>query len=638
MRNLQETRSNGIVLLTGGTGTGKSSVIPPALYLDTIAKADQEKRQEKRERFTRGELRPGGKILITQPRKALARSMASYLRNMNTKHDYLFGFQHAGHATSSQHAEPVLYMTDGIAVLMSWVTDVMDLVNKAREPLNRRGGVLDLSVVTEASKVPWNLEHQVLVVDECHLRSVNCDVIIALTRWLQSVGVPLVLLLMSPTANEEEFVEKLGVDPDMIVNIYATIFNVDRYVMRCCPADLLEKDVAMPNMVAAIQAIIQILLHDKMWGEDDPVYKTEYWKDPRLGKDILVFLPGTAEISIMATTLECLVKGGYITAVKVYKINARVDQKTLNEMNETPNGRNSNWPHETYASRQTWDRVHDHNKRMTPRTIRQDESCCPAEAVNAGITLPQVEWVITTMGVRRVYYDPRRGISVNVLAAQTKSSAIQEGGRSGRTFPGKHLLLTSRDEMDNQLQVDELPGVKVQKLDEPAEEPCGRIALDGTYGPRDLEVVYRLITTHLVTPSLAYLPPGVLSTSLELEPEMGIFLWNMILGGMPMEGLVWSTLVGRNLLQDVMHPDAMNYYLHPEGRAHALMFPLNLSPSTILDAKRNFRVNVDTTIQGWRWRLSGCLHDSDEADAGNVEHEHLQQIRVQHKGFQSETV
>eukprot|EP00971_Amphidinium_carterae_P139721 2768177-Amphidinium_carterae.1 len=60
-----------------------------------------------------------------------------------------------------------------------------------------------------------------------------------------------------------------------------------------------------------------------MWGEEDPIYKHDYWKDPRLGRDILVFLPGTSEISVMATTLECLVKGGYITAVKVYKINAR---------------------------------------------------------------------------------------------------------------------------------------------------------------------------------------------------------------------------------------------------------------------------------------------------------------------------
>eukprot|EP00971_Amphidinium_carterae_P214332 4253611-Amphidinium_carterae.8 len=187
------------------------------------------------------------------------------------------------------------------------------------------------------------------------------------------------------------------------------------------------------------------------------------------------------------------------------------------------------------------------------------------------------------MGVRRVYYDPRREIRVNVLAVQTKSSAIQEGGRSGSTFPGKHLMLTSRDEMDHQLQVDELPGIKVQKLDGlflRLLKSLPRSLVEGLpwmepMSTRDLEVVYdRLITNHLVTPGLAYLPPGVLSTSLELEPEMGIFLWNMILGGMPMEGLIWTTLIGRDVLNDVMHPDAIDYYLHPEGRAHALMFPL----------------------------------------------------------------
>eukprot|EP00971_Amphidinium_carterae_P282210 5602382-Amphidinium_carterae.1 len=61
-------------------------------------------------------------------------------------------------------------------------------------------------------------------------------------------------------------------------------------------------------MVAVIQAIIQTPLNDKMWGEDDPFYTRDYWKDPRLGRDILVFLPGTAEISLMATTLERLVR------------------------------------------------------------------------------------------------------------------------------------------------------------------------------------------------------------------------------------------------------------------------------------------------------------------------------------------
>eukprot|EP00971_Amphidinium_carterae_P128851 2552025-Amphidinium_carterae.1 len=137
--------------------------------------------------------------------------------------------------------------------------------------------------------------------------------------------------------------------------------------------------------------------------------------------------------------------------------------------------------------------------------------------------------------------------------------------------------------MEHQLQVDELPGVKVQKLDGvyiKMLKSLPRSLIEGLpwmepMSTRDLEVVYdRLISNFLVTPGLAYLPPGVLSASLELDPEMGNFMWNMILGGMPMEGLIWTTLISRNQLGDVMHPDAMDWYLHPEGRVHALMFPL----------------------------------------------------------------
>eukprot|EP00971_Amphidinium_carterae_P034272 674777-Amphidinium_carterae.1 len=39
MKNLYESSTNGIVLLVGGTGCGKSSVSPPALYVDTVLRA-----------------------------------------------------------------------------------------------------------------------------------------------------------------------------------------------------------------------------------------------------------------------------------------------------------------------------------------------------------------------------------------------------------------------------------------------------------------------------------------------------------------------------------------------------------------------------------------------------------------------
>eukprot|EP00971_Amphidinium_carterae_P176494 3499328-Amphidinium_carterae.1 len=128
MDTLHRDQSGGIVLITGGTGTGKSSVLPGYIYLHTIDKASKMDRNT----FGMNELRPGGRIMVTQPRKALAKTMASHLKFINKAHQYLFGFHYSGHASSAEHKEPVHYMTEGItvAILMTWVSRVMSLVKK----------------------------------------------------------------------------------------------------------------------------------------------------------------------------------------------------------------------------------------------------------------------------------------------------------------------------------------------------------------------------------------------------------------------------------------------------------------------------------------------------------------------------
>eukprot|EP00971_Amphidinium_carterae_P323710 6433272-Amphidinium_carterae.1 len=131
MDTLHRERSGGIVLVTGGTGSGKSSVLPGYIYLHTIDQASRENKTS----FGMNELRPGGRIMVTQPRKALARTMASHLKYINKEHQYLFGFHYSGHASSADHVEPVLYMTEGItvAILMTWISRVMNLVKKRQQ-------------------------------------------------------------------------------------------------------------------------------------------------------------------------------------------------------------------------------------------------------------------------------------------------------------------------------------------------------------------------------------------------------------------------------------------------------------------------------------------------------------------------
>eukprot|EP00971_Amphidinium_carterae_P336303 6472597-Amphidinium_carterae.1 len=87
-----------------------------------------------------------------------------------------------------------------------------------------------------------------------------------------------------------------------------------------------------------------------------------------------------------------------------------------NQVNAFKLPNRNDWTSETYASKET-------DNKVNIELLQARRVLLSTEAVNAGITLPQGEWV------RRVYYDPRRELNVNVLATQTKSSAIQEGGR-----------------------------------------------------------------------------------------------------------------------------------------------------------------------------------------------------------------
>eukprot|EP00971_Amphidinium_carterae_P208712 4140864-Amphidinium_carterae.2 len=163
--------------------------------------------------------------------------------------------------------------------------------------------------------------------------------------------------------------------------------------------------------------------------------------------------------------------------------------------------------------------------------------------------------------------------------------------------------------------VDDPPGIETNKLDglylrllrELPRSLVEELPWMEPVEVNDLEKIYdRLMTCHLITPGLAYMPPGVLCTAMELEPDMGVFLWNMIEGGMPLEGLVWCTLMGRDMIVDVLHPDALPQYTHPEGRVHALMFPL-------VYLLQQYLVTEGTVEQMWRPRYKDGENELDDS-------------------------
>eukprot|EP00971_Amphidinium_carterae_P048392 953857-Amphidinium_carterae.1 len=154
--------------------------------------------------------------------------------------------------------------------------------------------------------------------------------IIALTRWLQKVGVPVVLMLMSATANEDEFLEKLNINPARVTRIEGEVFPVTRYCLTDPLTTVLNPYVdeeegasglraGVPSgddilqLRGALQAVVQIIMRGEMWNDSSG---KSGGKGRAQGRDVLVFLPGTAEITLLATTLEFLIKSGYITGVK----------------------------------------------------------------------------------------------------------------------------------------------------------------------------------------------------------------------------------------------------------------------------------------------------------------------------------
>eukprot|EP00971_Amphidinium_carterae_P279442 5547407-Amphidinium_carterae.2 len=90
-----------------------------------------------------------------------------------------------------------------------------------------------------------------------------------------------------------------------------------------------------------------------------------------------------------------------------------------------------------------------------------------------------------------------------------------------------------------------------------------------------------------------------------------------------------------------MHPDALGWYQHPEGRPHALMFPL-------IYLLQQFLMTDGTSEEVWRPQyrdgdggslgVPGSFHYSDEEDVGSIEGIHLQSTWSQHERFVFEAV
>lgn len=258
---LDSVENNDVIIVTGATGSGKSTQVPQLLYETGYCKArntDNEKEGEGSRRFMIG---------LTQPRRIAAASLSNRIGE-ELNNERLVGYQIRYDRKSCTSETVIKVMTDGV-------------------------------LLQEIQKDLLCSKYSVILIDEAHERTVNTDILIGLLsriviyrreeyekRLKQGSGdvlPPLKLIIMSATLRVTDFSEnpKLFSKPPPIINIETPNFPVTLHFSKNTPKDYIS---------AAYKKIQQI--HNKL-----------------PAGSILVFVTGKKEVNYLVNMINKKTKG-----------------------------------------------------------------------------------------------------------------------------------------------------------------------------------------------------------------------------------------------------------------------------------------------------------------------------------------
>ena len=221
-----------------------------------------------------------------------------------------------------------------------------------------------------------------VVLDEFHERNLNSDLALALLQEIRrEVRPELILIVMSATLDAEPVSRFLDDCP---------IVRVDG---RAHPVSLNYRTVSRPTSAETLVPIIRELL-----------------AEPRDGGDLLVFLPGMAEIRRVAHGLERFADEVGAQVLPLHGSLAPEDQDRVF-------------------------RPSDRRKVILSTNIAE-----------TSLTIDGVTTVIDSGLARIVRFDAERGIDRWELGRISRASAEQRAGRAGRTGPGRAIRLWSERE------------------------------------------------------------------------------------------------------------------------------------------------------------------------------------------------
>ncbi|AFZ79153.1 Helicase associated domain HA2 containing protein [Theileria equi strain WA] len=195
---LEKIRKHQVTVISGETGSGKSTIIPRIVY----------------EKY----LNERGNVVITQPRRVAAISLCKYVSQlMNTKVGDVVGFKVRFFNKTSQNTR-IKFVTDGI-------------------------------LIREAIEDPLFTSYSVLIIDEVHERSIRSDVLLGIIKLCLEKREDLKVIVMSATLecnNFQDFFPNSG-----YIHVPGRQYPVDIFYMPKAYEDYIE---------AAMIAVLQINL------------------------------------------------------------------------------------------------------------------------------------------------------------------------------------------------------------------------------------------------------------------------------------------------------------------------------------------------------------------------------------------